>query len=91
MQISAAHSFSNEYAKRRRRLFALTSLALLTNNITREQTSRIVSEAAGFHEYPGPQTYDDLPPTCTFYRWINIFALRGILDGYPYLSSSINR
>jgi hypothetical protein len=52
-------------------------------NVTRGQISKIVSNSAGFNDDPGPQLYQDVPPTGTFYRWINRLSKRGIMSGYP--------
>ena len=52
-------------------------------NATRGQTSKIVSNAAGFKEEPTAQTFEDVPTTHTFYREIQRLASRGIMAGYP--------
>jgi hypothetical protein len=52
-------------------------------NATRGQTSKIVSNAAGFNEEPTAQTFEDVPTTHTFYREIQRLASRGIMAGYP--------
>ncbi|MDQ5865215.1 MAG: S-layer homology domain-containing protein, partial [Chloroflexota bacterium] len=52
-------------------------------NITRGQISKVVSNAAGFNEDPGPQIYDDVPPGSTYYAYINRLTNRGIMSGYP--------
>ncbi len=52
-------------------------------NATRGQTSKIVSNAAGFSEEPTNQTFEDVPPTYTFYREIQRLASRNIMGGYP--------
>jgi hypothetical protein len=52
------------------------------NNVTRGQMSKIVSEAAGFSETPGPQQFQDVLPGSTFYDWIWRLADRGIMGGY---------
>lgn len=53
-------------------------------NITRGQTSKIVALAAGLPDPPsGSQSLEDIPPTHTFYRWIERMALDGIISGYP--------
>jgi len=51
-------------------------------NATRGQTSKIVSNAAGFAEEPIEQTFEDVPPTHTFYREIQRLASRNIMGGY---------
>ena len=52
-------------------------------NATRGQTSKIVSNAAGYSEIPVEQTFEDVPPTHTFYREIQRLASRNIMQGYP--------
>ncbi len=51
-------------------------------NATRGQTSKIVSNAAGYSEIPTDQTFEDVPPTHTFYREIQRLASRNIMSGY---------
>ncbi len=51
-------------------------------NATRGQTSKIVSNAAGFTETPTGQTFEDVPPTHTFYTEIQRLASRNIMGGY---------
>jgi hypothetical protein len=51
--------------------------------ITRGQIAKIVSQAAGFSEDPGEQTYADVPPGSPFYAYINRLTNRGIVGGYP--------
>jgi hypothetical protein len=53
------------------------------NDITRGQIAKVVSNAAGFNENPGNQIYEDVPPTNTFYAWINRLSMRGHMGGYP--------
>jgi hypothetical protein len=53
------------------------------NDITRSQIAKMVSNAAGFNEAPGPQIYEDVDPTHTFYAWINRLSMRGHMGGYP--------
>ncbi len=52
-------------------------------NITRGQISKIVSEAAGFHDTPGAQQFEDVLPGSTFYGYIWRLADRDIMNGYP--------
>ncbi|MDQ3930189.1 MAG: S-layer homology domain-containing protein, partial [Chloroflexota bacterium] len=52
-------------------------------NITRGQISKVVSNAAGFSEDPGPQIYQDVPPGSPYYAYINRLTNRGIMSGYP--------
>ena len=51
-------------------------------NATRGQTSKIVSNAAGFTEAPVGQTFEDVPPSNTFYEFIQRLASRGVMGGY---------
>jgi hypothetical protein len=52
------------------------------NNITRGQISKVVSNAAGFSEPVSGQTFEDVPPSNTFYEWIERLTGRGIMSGY---------
>ncbi len=55
------------------------------NNVTRGQVAKIVSESAGFGD-PVPstqQTFEDVPPSNTFWLWVERLAGRGISGGYP--------
>src|SRR5688500_768759 len=52
------------------------------NNITRGQIAKIVSESAGFTEAAGPQIYEDVPSSSSFYLWINRLSNRGVMGGY---------
>jgi hypothetical protein len=51
-------------------------------SVTRGQLSKIVSNAAGFNEDPGPQIYEDVPAGHTFYVSVNRLSMRGIVRGY---------
>jgi hypothetical protein len=53
------------------------------NEITRGQIAKMVSNAAGFEEDPGPQIYEDVDLSHTFYAWINRLSMRGHIGGYP--------
>jgi hypothetical protein len=53
------------------------------NDITRGQIAKVVSNAAGFNEAAGTQIYEDVPPSNTFYAWINRLSRRGHMGGYP--------
>jgi subtilisin family serine protease len=53
------------------------------NEITRSQIAKMVSNAAGFNEDPGPQIFEDVDPSHTFYAWINRLSMRGHMGGYP--------
>lgn len=50
---------------------------------TRGQISKIVSNAAGFQEPISGQTFEDVPPTSTFYLFIERLSVRGVINGYP--------
>ncbi len=52
-------------------------------NATRGQTAKIVSNAAMFTEPPVGQTFEDVPPTHTFYEFIQRLASRNVMQGYP--------
>jgi hypothetical protein len=53
------------------------------NDITRGQIAKIVSNAAGINDDPGPQVFEDVPTDSTFYQWINRLANREYMGGYP--------
>jgi hypothetical protein len=52
------------------------------SNATRGQIAKIVSNAAGFNDTPTQQTFEDVPPSGTFYLWVERLASRGIMGGY---------
>jgi hypothetical protein len=52
------------------------------DGVTRGQIAKIVSNAAGFDEEPGPQTYEDVDATNPFYIWIYRLSNRGHIGGY---------
>ena len=54
-----------------------------SNNITRGQLSKVVSNAAGFSDPTGGQTFEDVPPSNPFYQFVERMASRGIMSGYP--------
>jgi hypothetical protein len=54
-----------------------------SNNITRGQISKIVSESGGFTGDPGDQRYEDVKPGDPFYVWINRLSDAGVMGGYP--------
>jgi hypothetical protein len=54
-----------------------------SNNATRGQISKIVSNAANFTDPPNGQTFEDVPPGSTFYDFIERLASRGVMSGYP--------
>ena len=53
------------------------------NDITRGQLSKVVSNAAGFNDPVSGQTFEDVPPSSTFYTWVQRMASLGIMSGYP--------
>ncbi len=53
------------------------------SNATRGQISKIVANAAEFNDPPGEPIFEDVPPTNTFYNFIQRLAVRGIMGGYP--------
>jgi hypothetical protein len=52
------------------------------NSVTRGQTAKIVSNAAGFSEIAGEQQFEDVEPGSTFYNYIWRLASRGYISGY---------
>jgi len=50
---------------------------------TRGQTAKIISNAAGLTDDPGPQRFQDVPPGSTFYTYTQRLANMGIVSGYP--------
>jgi hypothetical protein len=52
------------------------------SNATRGQIAKIVSNAAGLTGMPIEQSYEDVPPTATFYVWVERLTLRGAMSGY---------
>jgi hypothetical protein len=52
------------------------------NDITRGQISKIVANSAGFTEPVSGQTFEDVPPSSTFYPYVERMAARGIIGGY---------
>jgi N-acetylneuraminic acid mutarotase len=53
-----------------------------TNNATRGQIAKIVSNAAGYNEEPTTQNFEDVPPGSTFYTFTERLATRFIMSGY---------
>jgi hypothetical protein len=49
---------------------------------TRGQLAKIVSNAAGFNEPVGGQTFEDVVPGSTFYEFIERLVSRGVMSGY---------
>jgi hypothetical protein len=52
------------------------------NSITRGQIAKVVSNAINANMDPGPQIYEDVPPTNTFYDFINWLTLLQVMGGY---------
>jgi hypothetical protein len=52
------------------------------NLVTRGQLAKIVSNAEGFNEAVTGQTFQDVPPTHTFYEWVERLTTRGYMTGY---------
>jgi hypothetical protein len=52
------------------------------NQVTRGQLAKMVSNSAGFSEDPNPQIFADVPPSNTFYEWVNRLTRRGYMSGY---------
>jgi len=52
------------------------------NLVTRGQLAKIVSNAAGLTQEPGPQIYNDVPSSNPFYAWINSLTQAGHMSGY---------
>ncbi|HYP20803.1 MAG TPA: S-layer homology domain-containing protein [Chloroflexia bacterium] len=50
--------------------------------ITRGQLSKVVANAAGYSEDPGPRKFQDVPPGSPFYAFINRLAARNVISGY---------
>jgi hypothetical protein len=53
------------------------------NPVTRGQLAKIGANAAGYSETPTGQTFEDVPPTGTFYLFIERLVSRAIMSGYP--------
>jgi hypothetical protein len=53
-----------------------------SNNLTRGQLAKVVSNAANFTEPHSSQTFEDVPSDHTFFVWIERLASRGIIGGY---------
>ena len=52
------------------------------NNATRGQISKIVANAVGLNDTPAGQTFADVPPSHSFYVWIERMAATGAINGY---------
>lgn len=52
------------------------------DSVTRGQLSKIVSNAAGWFDMPSGQSFEDVPPTHTFYLFVERLSSRDIILGY---------
>jgi hypothetical protein len=50
--------------------------------VTRGQLAKIDANAAGYNETPTGQTFRDVPPSQTFYQFIERLSLHGVISGY---------
>ncbi len=50
---------------------------------TRGQIAKIVSNAVGINDDPGPRIFEDVPPDHPFFLWVQRVTNRGIMYGYP--------
>ncbi len=55
------------------------------NNVTRGQAAKIIANAAGYSDNipSGRQTFNDVPPSSTFWVYVERVALHGAISGYP--------
>ncbi len=53
-----------------------------SNNVTRGQLAKVVSNSAGFQEAAGARQFQDVPAGSTFYDFIWRLANRGYIGGY---------
>jgi hypothetical protein len=53
------------------------------NPILRGQIAKMMNNAVGYGEDPGPQIYQDVPPGHLYYTGINRLSNRGHMGGYP--------
>jgi hypothetical protein len=53
------------------------------NPVTRGQIAKIVAQAAGYDDEPGPQIYADVPPDQVFWLYIQQLSNDGVMGGYP--------
>ena len=53
-------------------------------NVTRGQSTKIVGSAAAIAApAQGAQTFEDVPPSHPFYRWVESMGSLGLVEGYP--------
>jgi len=55
----------------------------VSNNASRGQIAKIVSNAAGFNDPAVGQTFTDVPVGSTFYDYVERLASRSVMEGYP--------
>jgi hypothetical protein len=51
--------------------------------IKRDDLAHMVAASAGFNEDPGPRRFQDVPPSNSYYVWVQRMANRGLIGGYP--------
>ena len=54
-----------------------------SNNVTRGQIAKVVSNSAGFSDPVPSQAFEDVPSGSTFYDFVGRLASRGYVGGYP--------
>jgi hypothetical protein len=52
-------------------------------NVSRGQLAKMVSNSVGYMDVVSGQTYADVPPTHTFYAYIERLSRHGVIGGYP--------
>jgi len=52
------------------------------NYVSRGRLAQQVANAAGFHEDPGGQVFEDVPPSNHYFQWVNRLANRGVISGF---------
>lgn len=53
-----------------------------SNNVTRQQLAKMVSNSLGLMDDAGAQIFTDVPPSNQFYPFINRLTRRGVMGGY---------
>jgi hypothetical protein len=53
------------------------------NHVTRSQVAKIIANSAGLNDPPVGQTFEDVPPSNSFYPFVERLASRGYINGYP--------
>jgi hypothetical protein len=53
------------------------------NNVTRGQLAKIAANASGYSTPPSVQTFEDVPPTSSFYAYVERVVLHRVISGYP--------